>query len=592
MPDDPRSLASVGDLPTAGADYLRSVGDVATQAGELADWAAPTQAFEAAPPPGYTIEKELGRGAFGVVYLARHQDDPETAVALKVIRARGTIDRLMLEPALLARLDHPNVVRVLDYFPHPDGGHLVIALEYVSGGDLKAAIDETERFSPAVVREVLVQLGGALAEAHAKGIVHRDLKPANVLLDRTGSGVRYVLTDFGVGEEDRGLRVVKTVAGTYLFMAPEQLRGRPGPQSDLWALGVVAYRMLTGEYPFPGPSADELSRQIQLTTPRPPSEVIGEPIDADLERAVLKLLDRSETERIGSATELLRELCHTTAPKSVRVRATTPSRTTGRGRSLDQTLADTHRRATRWMVLWVSLLMLLSGIVPGVCQLIGLYVFYDAHRRFVGRARVGRIMLACCAVVAPAAVNNIVPSGLIPTMPEFFILGPERSSVAFSQRLQAKKLTQREMAGAGIVWLVLVVGGIALPVLASSSYAKTSRARRERLLLSAAGSASPDEYLQLLRAELDYRYEDVGFHLRYAEALAARGDDRAAAIEARLLLIQDPYHFTANLLLAQSYLRLGLFADCQQVCDEYLAVAGYCFEFAELGDQARKSGAA
>jgi hypothetical protein len=94
----------------------------------------------------------------------------------------------------------------------------------------------------------------------------------------------------------------------------------------------------------------------------------------------------------------------------------------------------------------------------------------------------------------------------------------------------------------------------------------------------------------VLRKELDNRYEDVGFHLKYAEALAARGDDRGAAIEARLLLVQDPYHFTGNLLLAQSYLRLGLRADCRRVCDDYLAVAGYCFEFAELRTQSGEGG--
>jgi hypothetical protein len=90
-----------------------------------------------------------------------------------------------------------------------------------------------------------------------------------------------------------------------------------------------------------------------------------------------------------------------------------------------------------------------------------------------------------------------------------------------------------------------------------------------------------------MRGLVDTRIEDVGFHLKYAELLFARGDHRAASVEARLLLVQDPYHFNGNLLLANAYAALGLWADCRAVCAEYLQVAGYCFEFAELGQQSR-----
>ena len=126
-----------------------------------------------------------------------------------------------------------------------------------------------------------------------------------------------------------------------------------------------------------------------------------------------------------------------------------------------------------------------------------------------------------------------------------------------------------------------------MPILACSAYARANRLRRERTLLRLAGSGlDSGEYQTILRRELDYRYEDVGFHLKYAEGLAARDDHRGAAIEAQLLLTQDPYHFAGNLLLAQSYLRLGLADECEKVCEEYLAVAGYCFEFQELSDAA------
>ena len=99
-----------------------------------------------------------------------------------------------------------------------------MALEFIAGDDLNTVIEGSGRFSPAAVRDLLIQIGGVLAEVHAKGIVHRDLKPANILVDRSGPRPRYVLSDFGVGEEDSGIRSEKKVAGTYLLMSPEQWR--------------------------------------------------------------------------------------------------------------------------------------------------------------------------------------------------------------------------------------------------------------------------------------------------------------------------------------------------------------------------------
>jgi hypothetical protein len=523
----------------------------------------------------YRVEAELGRGAFGVVYRAAHRDDPNTPVALKVIEAHGNLDGLMTEPALVAALDHPCVVRVLDYFVH-EGTRLVIALEFVGGGDLKEAVESAERFSPTAVRDLLVQIGGALAEAHAKGVVHRDLKPGNILVDRSGGRTRYVLSDFGVGLKDEGIRSQKRVAGTYLFMAPEQLRGRAGPQSDLWALGVVAYRMLTGTYPFPGPTVADLARQIQLTTPPPPSAITGEPIEPDLERAVLKLLDRSETERIASSSDLLAALGHTGDARSVLTTApaTRPATRVGRRQeSLDESLRRRIRRGYVWAVLWTALYMLTAPLF-GLLTVGALLVFYHAHARQTRWRRAG-LIVAALAVMGLAWTVGL--RGDAVALQAVFA-GLERVTRGINPAL-AVPAALVSMAFVTLSWL-------AAPIFACASYARANRLRRERLLLRAAGGDA-DEYLALLRRELEYRYEDVEFHLKYAEALAARGDDRGAAIEARLLLVQDPYHFTGNLLLAQSYARLGLADECEEVCDAYLAVAGYCFEFEELRRQCR-----
>ena len=219
--------------------------------------------------PGYELVRELGRGAFGVVYFGHAEDRPDTPLAIKAIDGQGNLDRLLVEPALLSRIKHPNVVGLESHFVHD--GKLVLAMEYVPGGDLKAQLDRGVPFSADKVHDFLVQIGSALVEAHAQHIVHRDLKPSNVLVDSTGPRVRYVLADFGVGRATEGVQSEKNVGGTYLYMAPEQLRGRPGPQSDLWAVGVIAYQMLTGKLPFPGPTPQEVARQIQYTDPPPPS---------------------------------------------------------------------------------------------------------------------------------------------------------------------------------------------------------------------------------------------------------------------------------------------------------------------------------
>ena len=307
----------------------------------------------------------------------------------------------MLEPALLARLDHPCVVRVLDFFP-VGKTKLAMALEFIAGDDLKTAIEGSGRFSPAAVRDLLIQIGGVLAEVHAKGIVHRDLKPANILVDRSGPRPRYVLSDFGVGEEDFGIRSEKKVAGTYLFMSPEQLRGRPGSQSDLWAVGVVAYRMLTGNYPFPGPTLAEVARQIQLSTPPPPSSAIGEVIDADLERTILRLLDRSETERIGSAKELLQSLGHNGDSKLVLAEEPSrpESRVERRRQTLEESLVRKIRSSTIWMLVWGIAYLLLHGPVAGTLMLAGMLLFYRAFARFSGRKKAGLILISYLVIVA------------------------------------------------------------------------------------------------------------------------------------------------------------------------------------------------
>ncbi|HEV3385171.1 MAG TPA: serine/threonine-protein kinase, partial [Gemmata sp.] len=429
----------------------------------------------------YEVDRELGRGAFGVVYRAFHPDDPETPVALKVVETRGSIDRVMAEPALLARLDHPCINRVLDYFQHGKD-RLAIALEFIGGGDLKTFIDDGGRFPESTVRELLVQIGSALAEAHAQGIVHRDLKPANILIDRTSPRVRYVLTDFGVGGEDTGIRAAKQLAGTFLFMAPEQLRGRPGPQSDLWALGVIAYLMLTGKYPFPGPSLADIARQIQLTTPLPPSAASGEPIDPTLERIILRLLDRSESERLGSAKELLRELGF--KGDSHDVLDAEPSRPSGRTALRQQSLVASLSRSVRrnyiWTGVWTAGFLAFSPL-SGLVALAGFMLFYRAHNRFAGWRRF-TLILAGIALLGSSwfargfdlNVNEILMKANLNGY--FLPSAPQQNPLHILLISTALMLLM-------IIVPILPAVSVAL---ACGAYGRANRFRRERTLLRAA----------------------------------------------------------------------------------------------------------
>jgi hypothetical protein len=196
----------------------------------------------------------LGRGGMGVVDLARGPDGTQVALkrltlhgsAEEIARARQRIDR---EAEVLTRLDHPNVVPLLEVLV--EGDELTLVMPYLPGGTLA---DRVSRHGPAPAAEVLRladALGGALAAAHRAGVVHRDLKPANVLFD--AEGVPH-LADFGVASsrgDTAGLTAIGTVVGTPGFMAPEQARGEEAAQAaDVFALGATLLFAATGEGPY------------------------------------------------------------------------------------------------------------------------------------------------------------------------------------------------------------------------------------------------------------------------------------------------------------------------------------------------------
>jgi serine/threonine protein kinase/TolB-like protein len=199
----------------------------------------------------YDVERELGRGGMSVVYLARDRQLLAKRVVVKVLLEETSQDpwmrqKFQQEMEALARIDHPGVVGVLDSGLTVDGQRFLV-MQYIEGATLRSAI-EPGGMNCARAAGLIRQIGQALAAAHEKGVWHRDLKPENVMLQCLGGEDHVKLIDFGIaGIQNSQFTGEKTkVAGTFGYMAPEQLGGHPCAASDTYALGVVAYEILTG----------------------------------------------------------------------------------------------------------------------------------------------------------------------------------------------------------------------------------------------------------------------------------------------------------------------------------------------------------
>ena len=267
----------------------------------------------------YAVIRELGRGNF-VVYRARDDRDGRD-VAIKVARPGDPIGRQRLmsladEADTIKALEHPRVVKLYEYVPPGEpgiGADGYIVLEYVEGREGEKTLEQLFRAGP-VPAVRLIPIVALVAETlhhahtHAGHLVHRDLKPPNILLDLRGEPR---VCDFGlaVNEEVQRLRQGE-VAGTAPYMAPEQVRGEThflDGRTDIWALGVILYRGLTGKLPFPGPHQDQIFEEILYRDPRP-LRMYNDSVEPELERICLRCLSRPMAERYLTAADLAVDL--------------------------------------------------------------------------------------------------------------------------------------------------------------------------------------------------------------------------------------------------------------------------------------------
>jgi serine/threonine-protein kinase len=272
------------------------------------------EAREARQLGQYTLEEKVGEGGMGEVYRARHAMlRRPTAVKLLPPGRSGehALKRFEREVQLTAILTHPNTVQVFDYGRTADGV-FYYAMEYMDGLNLDQLVNQHGAQPPGRVVHVLRQVAGALSEAHGIGLIHRDVKPANIILCERG-GVPDVakIFDFGLVREARGdgdasLTAANVIAGTPLFLSPEAIRSSASvdARSDLYALGGVAYFMLTGRHVFEGQSVIEICGHHLHTAPVPPSEKLGAPVPLELEALVMSCLDKDPDRRPQTAREL------------------------------------------------------------------------------------------------------------------------------------------------------------------------------------------------------------------------------------------------------------------------------------------------
>src|SRR5579864_3728285 len=245
----------------------------------------------------YRLLRLLGRGGFAEVYLGEHVYLKRRA-ALKVLHTlleEEDIDPFLAEAQLLARLNHPHIVRVHDFAV--EQGTPFLAMDYARHGTLRQRYPRGSCLSLATTVAYVKQVAAALQYAHTQQVIHRDVKPENMLV---GASQKVLLSDFGISLFTPSPEQLSTqnMAGTLSYMAPEQIRGKPGFASDQYSLGIVVYEWLCGVRPFEGSMTEVMVQH--LTMPPPALREKDPSLPEEVEAVVLKALAKEPADRYGS----------------------------------------------------------------------------------------------------------------------------------------------------------------------------------------------------------------------------------------------------------------------------------------------------
>lgn len=303
-PSSARNSAPKGGLPELhgldpGELLARGLNTLADPSGGTEAWVAPTPEELGRMLPQYSIESLLGRGGMGAVYKGRQQV-LDRAVAIKLLPTEVAVDesfvsRFKREARILAQLQHPRIITIHEFGQTTDG-HLYFVMEYIDGTDLRHVLSGPG-LNPEEALVIVGQLCDALQAAHRQGIIHRDIKPENVLITSAG---HVKLADFGLARPPqepgaRGLTQTDLAVGTPGYMAPEQQlgAGEADQRSDIFALGVMLYEMLTGQRP-----------QGLFEVDPPSSHMPGVRVDVRIDEIVLKALQAEPARRYQRAGEM------------------------------------------------------------------------------------------------------------------------------------------------------------------------------------------------------------------------------------------------------------------------------------------------
>jgi serine/threonine protein kinase len=260
----------------------------------------------------YRIENVAARSGMASIFRATDERTGQP-VAIKIPHPEMEADplfydRFLREQEIGEKLDHPGVMKV---FPNRDHSQFYMAMEWVNGRLLRQILNEQGKFSPERAVAMAREIASALEYIHSRGVVHRDLKPENIMVDAQG---HIKLIDFGIAANLGSKRLTfakfSQTMGTPDYISPEQVKGKRGDaRSDIYALGVMLYEMLTGKVPFTGANAFVIMNDRLLNNPVPPREIDAS-ISPQLQEIIYRALEREPAKRYASAREFAHDLAH------------------------------------------------------------------------------------------------------------------------------------------------------------------------------------------------------------------------------------------------------------------------------------------